>query len=81
MLVSPVDKQALTHEMKVLRDVFTKSIVARKDLQAGTVLRPEHLTLKKPGTGIPAARLPEIIGRRLKTPVKADAQLPEDALI
>ena len=60
--------------------MFTKSVVARQDLPAGTVLQSEHLTVKKPGTGIPAARLPEIIGRRLKKPVKADAQILKDEL-
>jgi N-acetylneuraminate synthase len=60
--------------------MFTKSIVAREDMPAGTVLQEEHLTLKKPGTGIPAARLGEVIGRRLKRPVAANALLSEDEL-
>ena len=80
MMFSPVDKEKTARDMDALRNTFTKSIVARKDLPAGTVLQSEHLTLKKPGTGIPAARLAEIIGRRLKEPVKADTIIPEDAL-
>jgi len=80
MMSCPVDKEKMARDMEGLRNMFTKSVVARKDLPAGIVLRLEHLTLKKPGTGIPAARLPEIIGRRLKEPVKADALIPEDAL-
>jgi N-acetylneuraminate synthase len=80
MMLSPVDKEKTARDTNALRNTFTKSIVARKDLPAGTVLQSEHLTLKKPGTGIPAARLPEIIGRRLKEPVKADTLIPEDAL-
>ena len=80
MMINPVDKEEMARDMEALRSMFTKSVVARKDLPAGTVLQVEHLTLKKPGTGIPAARLPEIIGRRLNQPVKADALIPEDAL-
>jgi N-acetylneuraminate synthase len=80
MMTNPVDKEEMAREMGALRNMFTKSVVARKDLPAGTVLQLEHLTLKKPGTGIPAARLPEVIGRRLKEPVKADALIPQDAL-
>lgn len=80
MMTNPVDKEDMARDMENLRNMFTKSVVARKDLPAGTVLQFEYLTLKKPGTGIPAARLPEIIGRRLKKPVKADALIPEDAL-
>jgi sialic acid synthase SpsE len=44
---------------------------------AGTVLRAEHLILKKPGTGIPAARLSELIGRTLRRALKADQLLQE----
>ena len=80
MTTNPVDKEEMARDMEALRNMFTKSVVARKDLPAGTVLQLEHLTLKKPGTGIPAARLPEVIGRRLKEPVKADALIPQDAL-
>ena len=67
-------------DTKELRDTFTKSIVARKNLEAGTILGKNDLTLKKPGTGIPAARLPEIIGRRLKCPVAADSLISEEDL-
>jgi N-acetylneuraminate synthase len=80
MMTNPVDKEEMAREMEALRNTFTKSVVAGQDLPAGTVLQAEHLTIKKPGTGIPAARLPEIIGRRLNQPVKADALIPEDAL-
>jgi N-acetylneuraminate synthase len=55
-------------------------VVARQDLPAGTILQEKHLTLKKPGTGIPAARLPELIGRRLKQTVTADSLLSDDDL-
>jgi N,N'-diacetyllegionaminate synthase len=61
----PVDKSGMAEELQPLRRLFTKSVVARVDLAEGTVLRPEHLTVKKPGTGIPASRLPELVGRRV----------------
>jgi N-acetylneuraminate synthase len=79
-LASPVAKDAVAAEMAPLRALFTKSVVARTDLPAGTVLQEEHLTVKKPGTGIPVARLPELVGRRLARPVKADALLSEGDL-
>jgi N,N'-diacetyllegionaminate synthase len=80
MMSNPVNKEEMAQNLGALRDMFTKSIVAREDIPAGTVLQEEHLTLKKPGTGIPAARLPEVIGRRLKRPVAANALLSEDEL-
>jgi N-acetylneuraminate synthase len=72
MLANPVDKDQLAEESGPLRDLFTKSVVAATDLRAGTVLKKEHLLLKKPGSGIPASRLPELIGCRLLRDLKAD---------
>jgi N-acetylneuraminate synthase len=77
---NPVDKDAAAVETAQLRSLFTKSIVTRMDVPAGTVLCQEHLTVKKPGTGIPAGRLKELIGRRLKRKVSADTILSEDDL-
>jgi N-acetylneuraminate synthase len=77
-LRSPVDKDALALELSPLRDLFTKSIVAARDLEAGVILEETDLALKKPGTGLPASLLPEITGRRLRNPVAADAMLRQD---
>jgi N,N'-diacetyllegionaminate synthase len=74
----PVDKDAMADEMEPLRKMFTKSVVARADLLEGTVLAPEHLVVKKPGGGIPAARMGELIGRRLRRSLKTDEQLREE---
>jgi N,N'-diacetyllegionaminate synthase len=74
---NPVDKDALAREAAPLRGAFTKSLVARTDLPIGTVLVEEHLAIKKPGTGIPASRLPEFVGARLTRGLKADELLLE----
>ena len=80
MRANPVDKDALASELDGLRTIFTKSLVTRQSLEAGTVLALEHLAFKKPGTGIPAARLTEIVGRRLRRRVEADTVLSETDL-
>jgi N,N'-diacetyllegionaminate synthase len=80
MLANPVDKDELAREMEPVRTLFTKSVVPRCDLAAGTVLTREHLTIKKPGTGIPAPRLQEMVGRRLRQPVFANQLFSEDDL-
>src|SRR2546427_3706331 len=69
MQAHPVDKDAVAGDLAPLRDAFTKSVVARVDLPVGTVLRPEHLAAKKPGTGIPAARLDAVLGAQLRRSV------------
>lgn len=81
MKTSPVDKDAVAKEMQPLRDIFTRSVVARADLPAGTVLRAEHLAAKKPGTGIPGGKLPDLIGRRLRHAVVTDQLLRDDDLV
>jgi N,N'-diacetyllegionaminate synthase len=77
---SPVDKDRIAAEMAPLRDLFTQSVVAARDLPAGRVLAREDLATKKPGTGIPAARLPELLGRRLRRALTGDDLISEDDL-
>lgn len=77
MRAHPVRKDALAAELAPLRAMFTKSVVARTDLAAGTVLGPEHLVARKPGTGIPAARLPELVGARLVRSLRANDLLAD----
>ena len=78
MAASPVDKDAMAEELSNMRQLFTKSVVARTDLPIETVLEMSHLTVKKPGTGIPASRLHELIGRRLTRSKARDEMLNEE---
>ena len=78
MQQSPVDKDRVAEESRSLRAIFTKSVVAGADLRAGMILAKEHLAAKKPGTGIPAAKLTELIGRRLRRAVRVNELLSED---
>jgi N-acetylneuraminate synthase len=80
MAANPVDKDAMAEETAPLRNLFTKSVVACADLPAGTLLSREHLTVKKPGTGIPADHIQEVIGRRLKHGVRRDEVLRIESL-
>ena len=78
MRASPVDKDAIALEMAPLRAIFTKSLVAREPLPAGTVLTEAHLAGKKPGTGVPAERLPDFVGRVLRRNLEKDEQIGVD---
>jgi len=77
MVANPVAKDAAAQGMQELRDTFTKSVVARADIPAGAELTEQNLTVKKPGTGIPAARFRELLGRRAARAVDKDAMLGE----
>lgn len=73
-LASPVDKGDASRfaEMKA---TFEKSVVAATDIEAGTTLAAAHLTVKRPGTGLPSACLPEIVGRRVARAIPRDTLL------
>jgi N,N'-diacetyllegionaminate synthase len=71
MLENPVDKEAIAAELAPLRRIFTKSIYAGQFLPAGTVLSEEHLQLKKPGHGIPAEQMSNLIGCSLRRNLEA----------
>lgn len=80
VVTNPVDKDVVANDAADLRAVFGQSVVARQDLPAGTVLAAEHLATKKPGTGLPAARLRELMGARLNRSLKADELVLESDL-
>ena len=80
MRANPVDKEVISDNVGSLRKIFTKSVVATAALEPGTVLSESHLTTKKPGSGIPANALGELIGRRLTRAVVPDQLLSYDDL-
>lgn len=80
MNAHPVCKDEAADATSTLRGLFTKSIVAQKPLPAGTILESGHLTVKKPGDGIPERRLNEFVGRQLKKALMADERLLEEHL-
>ncbi len=79
-LAHPVDKEAEALALTDLKTLFGKSVVAARALPAGHVLTANDLALKKPGNGMPAARLPSLVGKRLKQNLSADECLVDEHL-
>jgi N,N'-diacetyllegionaminate synthase len=79
MLANPVDKDDLEAlaEMKL---VFEKSVVTVAAIPAGATIERGMLAAKKPGTGIPAAKLDDVVGRTAARDLPADTVVTEDAL-
>lgn len=69
-------KQPQPSERELLT-VARRSIVAARPLAAGELLTREALAIKRPGGGIPPARLSSLIGARLARPLSVDEQLTE----
>lgn len=63
-----------------VRDVARKSLVAARDLPAGTVLTREDLDVLRPGTGLSPAALPTVLGRRVARAISHHTPITEDML-
>ena len=78
MLASDVDKDDLG-KLGSMKKIFEKSVVARHEIPAGTTITAAMLTVKKPGTGIPARELQSVVGTVAARTIAADSLLkPED---
>jgi N,N'-diacetyllegionaminate synthase len=71
-MASPLDKNEEAKNLKFMKDTFEKSIVAKQDLKAGTILNLDHIAFKKPGTGMPAKLYKEILGKKITRDLQAD---------
>ncbi len=63
MLANPVHKDDIEH-FRVMKQTFEKSLVSLAEISAGSVITRDMIGVKKPGTGLPARRYEEILGRR-----------------
>jgi N-acetylneuraminate synthase len=79
MLANPVDKDDVEPFAEMKR-VFEKSVVAVADIPAGGTIERAMLAAKKPGTGIPAARIDEVAGRVARVDIAADTVVREELL-
>ncbi len=73
------EKRLLEPE-KAVRDRLAKSVVAARDIPAGTTIRADMLTVKGPGTGLRPARLAELVGVVAESAIEADTLVPIEAL-
>lgn len=63
-----------------VRDMAHHSVVSIRAIAAGATIQPEDVWGKRPGTGIPAARLADVVGRVAKRPIDADRLIAWDDL-
>jgi N-acetylneuraminate synthase len=62
-MASKIDKDAVAEEMREMRQLFTKGLVASVPIAAGTSLERHHLDAKKPCAGISASDYHRALGR------------------
>ena len=80
MLTAKVDKDARVSDLREMKNIFEKSVVTVVPIPAGTVITASMVAVKKPGTGIPARRLGEVIGQRVTRDIPQDTLLREEDL-
>jgi len=71
------DKDQMSFEALPMRELFSKSVVALREIVKGAVFLEDDLGEKKPGTGIPAFKINEIIGKTAKRNICQDELLSE----
>lgn len=72
-------KRVLSAEQDVRR-VSRQSLVALRDLQSGEELTADDVTVQRPGTGISAAEVQAVVGRRVARAVQRGTLLQWDML-
>ncbi len=65
-------ERVLSPEELKNRSNLRRSIAARHDLKAGSVVRIDDLIAVRPGTGLAPGRMDKILGARLKSDIKAN---------
>jgi len=80
VISSRVDKDGAARRLQPMKEIFEKSVVTVVDIPEGTEIDATMLAAKKPGTGIPARRLGEIVGRRAKRFIGRDTLVREEDL-
>ncbi|MCC6683292.1 MAG: N-acetylneuraminate synthase family protein [Phycisphaeraceae bacterium] len=78
-MLGPISKQSHAADQEVRR-LCRQSVCAARPLRKGQVLTRDDLTVRRPGTGIPAADLQQVIGRTLQRDIDLGRLLQEDDL-
>ena len=76
----PVDKEKSALSRAHTKSLFSRSIALKNDMCKGETLKLEHLSLKKPGSGLKPKDIDALIGKRLKRDVSCLYLLQEDDL-
>jgi N-acetylneuraminate synthase/N,N'-diacetyllegionaminate synthase len=75
-MVGP-SRKVLQEVERDVRRVSRQSIVAARDIAAGEFITAADLAVKRPGTGLCASRIDEVVGRRAARSIGADRVLTE----
>jgi sialic acid synthase SpsE len=72
------DEKSVHSKEKQIREWAFRSIVTTAEIKAGDVFCEENLWTKRPGTGIPSAKLTDILGKIAKNDIEINTLLKEE---
>ncbi|GAB5494720.1 MAG: N-acetylneuraminate synthase [Phototrophicaceae bacterium] len=61
-------------------DVARRSIFAKTDISAGTIITKDHIIMKRPSSGLPPKLVPYVLGLKAKHDISADTALSFEIL-
>lgn len=73
------DKRPTATELRN-REPMRRSLVAAVDIPAGTMLTEAHVTMKRPGDGMPPRLLGQVLGSTARVDISRDTQLSSELL-
>lgn len=79
ILENPINKDQI-EEYSEMKRIFEKSVVAICPISAGTKISAEMITIKKPGTGIPAAEFNRVVGSIAMVDIQPDTLISASAI-
>ena len=63
-----------------VRNMALHSVVSIRDIAAGATIAADDVWAKRPGTGIPARQMTDVIGKRAKQAIPKDSLIRWDQL-
>ncbi|MFC1704340.1 N-acetylneuraminate synthase family protein [Candidatus Omnitrophota bacterium] len=70
-----IDKDVIAEELKEMKVIFEKSIVAKQDIAKGTDITLDMLAFKKPGDGLRANKYKEVIGKKSLSDIAVNSKI------
>jgi N-acetylneuraminate synthase len=76
MLANPVNKDDIG-AFREMKEIFEKSVVSTRRIPVGATITADMVGIKKPGNGIPAARINDVIGSIAGRDIESDSLIRE----
>lgn len=68
-------------EEEAARKSARRSLVAERDIKKGEIITSDMIGIKRPGTGISADRIDQVVGKVVKTDIRKDEQFSFNQLV